>query len=405
MKIKLINILGIMLLGMIVMFSSCEEKDDYDYDAIEPIVQDIVGPNSVRGGLIHDYRARGRGGSSYEFSTAGVVDSFTALAGEEVYGITVDFDESFDNKVASITVVETTMGGKVSEPYTKEISVSKLHIEITPLLVEEVLDEDGTVIEEILYDDISVQPDQVVSKEYMPDFLNYPEATYAWTVTGDWASIASGANEATVVIDYIYPDTPLDSVHLELTVTTRRGNEIKHDAVVYVKQFCPLVVEEMEGDWKSTTTLDGVNYQMATATVNEDHEYGLNLTGFLDFLVVDWWGENWIEGDGTVVISFNEPDGTINLPLQWIGQSDYPDNYWVRGMLVEDAEFPGSYDFCVPRFTVSWQAYYGGEVGDDGLPVDEDALTQIFTNTVTGTFTEVDGKWMFTAEMPQVIKK
>ena len=386
MKIKLIDILGVMLLGMIVLFSSCEEKDDYDYDAIEPVVQGIVGPVTVRGSQIFDYRTHGRGGSTYEFVTTGAIDSFTPIDGE-AYGITVDFKESFDDADATITVTETTMGGKVSEPYTINIAVTKLRIAIS-----------GN-------NDISVQPEQVVKQEYVPDFLNYPGATYEWKVTGAWASIVSGANEAKLVVDYIYPDTPLDSIMIELTVTTRRGSIIKDELKVYVKQFCPLVIEEMAGVWQSTTTLDGANFQMANATVNEDHEYGLNLTGFLDFLVVDWWGENWVEGDGTAVVSFNEPDGTLNFPLQWIGQSDYPDNYWVRGILVDDAAYPGTYDFCVPSFRISWQAYYGGEVGPDGLPVDEDALTQIFTNTVTGTFTEVAGKWIFVADTPQVIEK
>jgi hypothetical protein len=385
MKIKLLNILGVMLLGMMIMFSSCEEKDDYDYNSIEPEVQGIVGPEEVRGSQIFDYRAYGRGGSTYEFVTTGAIDSFTPIEGE-AYGISVDFEESYDDATAEITVVETTMGGKVSEPYVIDILITKLRIGIT-----------GN-------EEVSVQPEQVVQEEYVPDFLNYPGATYEWTVTGDWASISSGGNEAKVVVDYIYPDVPLDSIFIELNVTTRRNNVITQEMMVYVKQFCPLIVEDMEGEWISTVTLDGENFQMASATVNEDHEYGLNLTGFLDFLVVDAWGENWVEGDGTVVISFNEPDGTVNLPLQWIGQSDYPDNYWVEGIL-EGAEFPGSYDFCVPRFTVSWQAYYGGEVGEDGLPVDPDALTAIFTTTVTGTFTEVEGKWMFKPDMPQVIQK
>jgi hypothetical protein len=244
MKIKLIDILGVMLLGMIVVFSSCEEKDDYDYNAIEPVVQGIDGPLTVRGSQIFDYRVYGRGGSTYEFVTTGAIDSFTPIEGEP-YGITVDFKESFDDADAKITVTETTMGGKVSEPYTIDIAVTKLRIAIT-----------GN-------NDISVQPEQVVTQEYVPDFLNYPGATYEWIVTGDWASISAGANEAKLVVDYIYPDTPLDSIMIELNVTTRRGNVIKNELKVYVKQFCPLVIEEMVGVWQSTVTLDGENFQMA----------------------------------------------------------------------------------------------------------------------------------------------
>ena len=175
-------------------------------------------------------------------------------------------------------------------------------------------------------------------------------------------------------------------------VPTRKDLEDLRD-YLHVEFVFP--IQDFAGEWVSDATLGG-GFQTATATVNPDLINGLNLTGFLDFLVTDYWYEHWVDGDGTLVITLNYPNNTINLPFQWIGQSDYPDHYWVEGVITSGNTHPGTYNLEGPVFTLTWQAYLGGELNPDtGLPYDMWELMQIFINPVTSNFTLINGKPYF----------
>ena len=127
MKNKFLNIISVMLLGSLVMFSACEDKDDYNYDAIEPVVFAINGPTGIAAHGLDEfpyrYTVAHRGGSTFKWEIGGHGGTFVT---DERYSsiIYATFNQADINTNATITVTETTMGGKVSEPFTRQIDLT-----------------------------------------------------------------------------------------------------------------------------------------------------------------------------------------------------------------------------------------------------------------------------------------
>lgn len=236
MKIKISYIIVLLLGVMAMAFNSCEEKDDYNYDNIEPKIFAIVGDNVVAASGLTEfpttYTVAHRGGSTYAWTIGGhggtyVVDS------ELPNRVYVTFNQSSDTTAATITVVETTQGGKSSEPFTKNIV-------LTP--------------------------------------------------------------------------------------------------------FCPYDMSEFEGNWTGTSTdHDAVLVAEATGNLNEIRMSGL--AGFVNFD----WGENWTAGDGSCVMVF-KCGGVVEIPNQWIGDTDYPDIYRIEG--------GGTYDEVAGTITLDYEVFY-----------------------------------------------
>lgn len=118
----------VLLLGVIaVTFYSCEEKDDYDYNSIEPAIFEITGPSPVPAHGLTEFPTRytvpHRGGSTYTWSVGGhggsVVqdETFPSIA-------YITFNQADAQTTASVTVTETTMGGK-SASFTRNISLNR----------------------------------------------------------------------------------------------------------------------------------------------------------------------------------------------------------------------------------------------------------------------------------------
>lgn len=126
---NLSKILISLLMGVLVFFSACEDDNDYDFDSIVPVVLSITGPGSVPAhGLLEfptRYHVPHRGGSTFEWSVtreSGL--GATIVLDEEFSSIAyITFDQSDDFDVATISVVETTMGGVTSEPGTRNIEL------------------------------------------------------------------------------------------------------------------------------------------------------------------------------------------------------------------------------------------------------------------------------------------
>lgn len=126
MKIKILNILSVMLLGMLLMFSSCEEKDDYDYNAIEPIITSIVGAPMVAAHGLQEFPTRyhvaHRGGSTFNWTVTSPAGNAIIVKDSTYESIVyITFPQSSDTADATITVIETTMGGKVSPAFSRNI--------------------------------------------------------------------------------------------------------------------------------------------------------------------------------------------------------------------------------------------------------------------------------------------
>jgi hypothetical protein len=126
MKIKILNILTVMLLGMLVMFSSCEDKDDYNYNNIEPIIFSVTGPGvAAAHGLTefpYRYHVPFRGGSKFDWTITSPAGTATYVKDAQYESIIyATFPQSSDTSAATITVVETTMGGKSSPAFSRNI--------------------------------------------------------------------------------------------------------------------------------------------------------------------------------------------------------------------------------------------------------------------------------------------
>lgn len=238
MKIKILNLLSVMLLGMLVMFSSCEEKDDYDYNAIEPIITAIVGAPMVAAHGVAEFPTRyhvaHRGGSTFNWTVSSPAGNSIIVKDTIFESIAyITFPQSSDTTEATITVVETTMGGMVSPAFSRTIV-------LTP--------------------------------------------------------------------------------------------------------FCPYNMADFEGNWTGTSPAND-DPLIATKTANLNELVIKGLAGFVNFS----WGENWVKGDGSALLKFS-CGGVIEIPPQWIGDSDYPDVYGIIG--------GGTYDSANETISLSYEVFY-----------------------------------------------
>ena len=123
------------LVVITLMFSACEKSpveeanEDYDYSKIIPLVSAIAGPTAVAAhGLSefpYTYSAPTRGGSSWAWTV-------TTLAGTGAAEITleengriakINFPQRSVVDTATISVIETTMGGVSSVPQTLKVAL------------------------------------------------------------------------------------------------------------------------------------------------------------------------------------------------------------------------------------------------------------------------------------------
>ncbi|MFA5648229.1 MAG: hypothetical protein WC951_07940 [Bacteroidales bacterium] len=113
--------------SLAISLSSCKEEDVYDYDSIEPIIFDITGDMvaTAHGNEAYPftYSVPQRGGSSYVWIVGGKGGG--EVVQDETYPSIayITFNHSSVPTSAVVTVIETTCGGKVSEPFSKEIEL------------------------------------------------------------------------------------------------------------------------------------------------------------------------------------------------------------------------------------------------------------------------------------------
>lgn len=226
MKKHRIYIFSTLFLSFSLIFSACEEKDDYDYDAIVPEILAINGPAEVTAHGITDFPVQFdvpyRGGSTYEWSAASPNGDATIVIDEEYESIAnITFPQTDVAQEGTITVVETTYAGKQSEPYSRS---------------------------------------------------------------------------------------------------------------VVLNPFCPYPMEEYVGEYTGTET---AHAETVVAELG-DNLNELIMYGLADFVQTSW-GENWTEGDGSCVLEFSCGD-VVTIPYQYIGDSDFPDTYYIEGAGTVDTE-------------------------------------------------------------------
>lgn len=111
------------LLAFALVFTSCDKEDDYDFNSYVPVIVSLggLGEATATGLQALTYTVPYRGGSTYAWSVSGIGATITKGALPSIANIT--FAQSSVNATAIISVVETTQGGKVSEPITKSVTL------------------------------------------------------------------------------------------------------------------------------------------------------------------------------------------------------------------------------------------------------------------------------------------
>lgn len=124
MKKYISKFLMLFLSVSLATFVGCED-DKYDFDAIVPIVQDFDGPTEAfaAGAGFVTYSISGRGGSTFEYSVTGI--GATIVKSESQTSANITFAQSDVDVSAVVTVVETTLGGVVSEPVSLNVNLFK----------------------------------------------------------------------------------------------------------------------------------------------------------------------------------------------------------------------------------------------------------------------------------------
>lgn len=118
--------IGFFTVAGLLLLSSCEEENNYNYNAIVPeIVNGINGPKVVlaTGAKAEVYKVVNRGGSSWSWT---VIGSDAQIAQDPDFGSIANITFALSNvdKTAQVIVVETTMGGLTASD-TIEVNLSK----------------------------------------------------------------------------------------------------------------------------------------------------------------------------------------------------------------------------------------------------------------------------------------
>jgi hypothetical protein len=173
-------------------------------------------------------------------------------------------------------------------------------------------------------------------------------STWNWSVEG--ASIVSVSEDTrTAAVEF-----PTEGTAKVIVTETTMGGVTSEPVSkeVTVQRFCPYDMAALAGDYTGTEPdQHGQTVTMEqTSTLNELRVY--NLAWF----VPNAWGENWVTGDGSCIMKFSCGEEIVIEP-QWIGDSDYPDVYGIKGS--------GTFDPNTKTIILTYDVAYGWD-GSDG---------------------------------------
>lgn len=178
-------------------------------------------------------------------------------------------------------------------------------------------------------------------------------STYEWNVDGNDAEIITDSLDVPSAVLIIYgQESESKEVELSVTETTYGGKTASASDTITLEPFCPYPVEDYAGDWTGTS---GAHSDPVVIEEGDDPNVVI-VHGLADF-VNSSWGENWVEGDGSCEMEFKCGD-IVEIPFQWIGDTDYPDEYWIEG--------EGTVDTDAKVIDLTYEVFYaaGGASAD-----------------------------------------
>jgi len=184
------------------------------------------------------------------------------------------------------------------------------------------------------------------SSAYNYSVLHRGGSTYQWNVTGNDATIEQDSEvPSRATITWAQSSVDAQAV-LTVTETTLGGKTASASDTVDLMAFCPYPVEDYAGDWTGTTA-DHADPVVIEAGENPNQVIVHGLAEFVNTA----WGESWTEGDGSCVMEFKCGD-VVTISNQWIGDTDYPDVYYIEGT--------GSVDPEAMTITLDYEVFYAG---------------------------------------------
>jgi len=111
------------LAAILLVLPSCQDTrwdlaEDYDFSAIDPVVRGLTGPAefAASGLAPARYKVNARTGSTYAWTVTGAnVESITTVEGYPGWADVLYSQSSVDVDGVTVSVTETTSGGKTSE--------------------------------------------------------------------------------------------------------------------------------------------------------------------------------------------------------------------------------------------------------------------------------------------------
>lgn len=171
---------------------------------------------------------------------------------------------------------------------------------------------------------------------------------YDWSVEGNDATIDTDSADVPSIVYITYAqESEEKDVILSVTETTEGGKSVSAEDTISLQPFCPYPVEDYVGDYTGTQA----GYHSDPVTMEEGSEVNTLVVSDLAYFVSTAWGETWVEGDGSCVMEFKCGD-VVDIPFQWIGDTDYPDEYWIEGS--------GTVDTDAKVIELDYEVFYGG---------------------------------------------
>jgi len=300
---------------VLAVFISCEEKDDYDYDSIYPVIMKVSGSEIPMQGRHYLYSATIRGGSTFDWSSsqnAEIID----INSQGNYSVHVYFPDviSTTDNSEIINVTETTLGGVDSETYEFEID------SVTPFAA------------------LPIKGSNLVNAGFDIGYSVAPSATDKIYSTYKWESnigeIEQSATEPWKM-SIFFNNEEVGIAEIALIEQTTKGMADTSYLEVIVNSYCPLEnwTEDLIGVWSGTDGfVDTEDLYPSEIVTSDPAENSISLYGLNFGWILDWWGEEVVDG-GTIDLIINN-DGTVLIESQYLFTTDYSGDlyeYWVVG--------------------------------------------------------------------------
>lgn len=188
-------------------------------------------------------------------------------------------------------------------------------------------------------------------------------SSYNWVIGGHGGTFVQDATYPNIARVTFSQSSELTDATITVTETTMGGiTSDPFSRTIILTPFCPYDMDALAGEWSGTSgSNDPILYLTTTENLNELKIKGL--AGFINFS----WGENWTSGDGSAIMEFSCGE-VITIVRQKIGETDYPDEYFIEGT--------GTYDVENTTLTIQYQVFYTG--GNTSL------ITTVLTKNTKG---------------------